>query len=197
MRQADSYTYFLGFQPPRDLLQRLIALARELRQNLREDLAHLTLCVVAERPERDCGLPARLKAAFAGHALSSVPIRLGKVRSADGYAALTALGRQNEIQEFYRAVVQLLAACDMTPLHRESGLRAHITLGRGTGASAQFKRPFEWFPDRLLLIESAHGLSRHTVVTSWPLMPPRQACFPFCGLTPPATGGSPPPATAA
>ena len=185
MREADCYRYFLGFRPNSRLCRLFAALGREAGQSVRLELLHLTLCVIAETAERDPFLLRRVQAALTGQGLSSFPVRFGRLRSGPHGASIRTVGRQDDIQDFYRSLLRLLAARDIAPLHRKSGLRAHVTLGYEACAVEEFHCALEWFPDELLLIESEVGRSRHNVLGRWPLLPPPQAPLPFaCPLSP-------------
>lgn len=173
------YRYFVGCRPGPELRRLLGAIGGEVGQQVRLDLLHLTLCVIAEATERDRFLLSRVRAAFAGQVLSSFQVRLGRVRSGRHGATIGGLGRQNEIQDFYTRLTRMLATRSIAPLHRQSGLKAHITLGYDPCRIDSVKRPIEWFPDELLLIESEVGMTRHNVMGHWPLLPPSQGSLPF------------------
>lgn len=174
MRDRYFYRYFLGCRPSHDLGPWLAAIGDEAGQSVREDLLHLTFCVIAEVRERDHFLLPRVRTALAGQVLNAFPIRLGRISGGRGGARAGAIGRQDEIQDFYGGLVRMLATRDITPLYRKSGLRPHITLSYDSCRFEPFKRPFEWFPDGLLLIESEVGKSTHDVIGRWPLLAPRQ-----------------------
>jgi 2'-5' RNA ligase len=106
-------------------------------------------------------------------------IQHGSVKGGPDRATIDSAGGQNAIQDVYRALISLLAQRDITPLYRESGLRAHVTLGHAPRPVERFKAPVQWCPADLLLIESEVGLSRHNVVGRWPLLPPLQGSLPF------------------
>jgi RNA 2',3'-cyclic 3'-phosphodiesterase len=177
--EAQLYRYFLGFRPDLNLSRLLAAVGRQAGQRVRPQLLHLTLCVIAEARERDHFLLPRVRSALAGCSLSSFQIRLGRVHGGANGAMVNSLGRQEEIQNFYRALICLLAARGIAPLHRKSGLRPHVTLGHERCRFDPYKAAFEWFPTELLLIESEVGLSRHNVLGRWPLLPPSQGSLPF------------------
>jgi 2'-5' RNA ligase len=176
------YRYFLGFRPHLEPCRLIVAIGEQVGQRVRPELVHLTLCVVAEAGERDRFVLSRIRSALAGQAFSAFPVRLGRVSGNSNGAILKALGRQNEMQDFYRSVISLLAMREIEPLHRKSGLRAHVTLGYSACDFESFRAPLEWFPSELLLIESEVGSSRHNVLARWPFLPPRQPSLPFDGL---------------
>jgi 2'-5' RNA ligase len=177
--RSPSYRYFLGFRPDAFACELLATLAKQLGQPTRPDLLHLTLCVVADVGERDPFLAARIGAALAGRSLSSVPIRLGRVKAGALGPMATTLGKQEGIQQFYETLVGLLAARGVFPLHRDSGLHPHVTLGWTPRQFDPFRVAVEWLPQELLLIESRVGYTRHQVVGRWPLLPPPQGTLPL------------------
>lgn len=187
MRQTIGYRYFLGFRPDGPLANSLGALAAHIgqhRRRLAKDKLHLTLCVIAETLVRDPFLLPRVRAALAGAMLSSFTIRLGRICGGTNGAMIRAIGSQAETHAFYARLIALLAARGVAPLHRKSGLRAHITLGYDTVEAAPFTGRHEWVPDELLLIESKIGAGCHRVLDRWPLLPPAQLelpwrCLPF------------------
>lgn len=176
------YRYFLGFRPDpilRAWLASLGAAAGQIEKRVAAENLHLTLCVIAEAVERDAFILSRVTAALAGEALASCPIRLGRVIGSGAGAAVHTLGRQEEIQLFYRALIARLATRELLPLHRRSGLNPHVTLGYERGPVFRYKRPREWIPTELFLIESEVGRGRHNLLGLWPLLPPSQGIFPF------------------
>lgn len=178
----EGYRYFLGFRPDpvlRGWLAALCVAARQHGKRVAADHLHLTLCVIAEAAERDHFLVPRVISALAGETLSSCPIRLGRVIGTGTGAAIHTLGRQDEIQAFYRALVARLAVRDLRPLHRRSGLNPHVTLGYDHSPPFRFRQPREWIPGELFLIESEVGHGRHNILGRWPLLPPLQGFFPF------------------
>lgn len=179
MNKDPPYRYFLGFRPHESLRVALVAIAKRAGQQLRSRLLHLTLCVVAENEQRDAFLGARVGAALDDQALSSCMVRLGRVHAGPHGALLRTIGRQPDIQDFYRKLLYLLDKRDIAPLRRKSGLRPHVTLGYGPCRFYPFDVALEWMPNELLLIESEVGKSVHHVIASWPLLPPAQGmlCF--------------------
>ena len=173
------YRYFLGFRPDPSARDALAAVAQGIGQRSRPQLLHFTLCVIAEVGKPDPFGAARVEAALAGHALSSLPIRLGRVHAGDHGALVRTIGRQEDIQSFYQTLVNLLAARGIAPLHRQTGLHPHVTLGHEPCQFDPFDIAVEWFPQELLLIESEVGNSRHQIVGRWPLLPPAQGILVF------------------
>ena len=168
------YRYFLGFRPDAWLRATLVALGEEVGQRLQSELLHLTLCVIAEADEPDPFLCRRVGAALADQTLSSVPIRLGRVRGGDHGAVIQTIGNQADVQHFYRVLVGLLARRGIPPLYRKSGLHPHVTLGYAACRFDPFATAIEWLPSELLLIESEVGNGKHRVIGRWPLLPPPQ-----------------------
>lgn len=193
MPQPDFYRYFLAFRPDfalRCWLASLADAAGQQDKRIRGDYFHLTLCVIAELRHRDRFIVSRVHSAL-GDQLSSCRFWLGRLRGGPNGAAVYAMRRQREIQDFYRTLLACLAERAIWPLHRKSGLRPHVTLGHDWCAFEPFEQPRQWSPDALLLIESAVGNGVHTVLGRWPLLPPQQRRFAF--ETPPPM----PPALAA
>jgi len=182
MRKPDFYRYFFAFRPSlrqRCWLEDIAAAAGQSRHRIKAEYFHLTLFVIAECLHRDQFIASRVKAALAGQALSSCPFWLGRLRGGEDGAALHAMGRQREIQDFYHMLVACLARRDMHPRYRKSGLRPHVTLGYDPCALDTLELPIEWIPDELLLVESEVGNGVHNVVARWPLLAPRQGSLPF------------------
>lgn len=168
------YRYFLGTQPDQPSSRILAVTAATAGQRRSPALFHLTFCVIGERGERDPSQAARVEKAIAGRALSSIPIRLGRVRGGSEGAMVGTIGKQEGIQHFYRMLVSILEAHGIAPLYRKSGLRPHVTLGYEPCRFDPFDIALEWSPQELLLIESEVGRSKHHVVGRWPLLPPAQ-----------------------
>jgi 2'-5' RNA ligase len=196
MRKPDFYRYFLASRPDPILRAALVSLrepAGQFDRLVRADHLHLTWCVVAEPEERDRFILPRVEAALSGHLFASGPLWLGRVRGGPGGAAVCSRGRKPEILSLYRALVAALAARDIHPLHRKSGLNPHVTLGHDRCGFDPFLVLHEWIPDELLLIESEVGNGVHNVLARWPLLAPRQGFLPFEPPPPPppllAAGG--------
>lgn len=179
MSRLQGYRYFMGIRPSPERYPFFQHLAAILGQPVRLHRLHLTLCVIAEGPERDRFLERRVHRALRGHALHSFAVNLGQVEAGPNGAFARSRGPQDDIQDFYRLLVRLLASVAIQPLHRKSGLHPHVTLGYTACAPASLRIALQWFPAELLLIESEVGLGRHTVLAQWPLLPPRQLLLPF------------------
>jgi len=179
MRAAQFYRYFLGVRPHPRLYPAFRDLAEGVGQSAGLDRLHLTLCVIAECAERDAFMARRVERALEGQALHAFPVNLSRlVAGAQGAVARTS-GRQDDIQDFYRRLVRLLAPCGIEPLYRKSGLHPHMTLGYAPCRPVLRGISLAWYPDELLLIESEYGLTRHNVLGRWALLPPRQPLLPF------------------
>jgi 2'-5' RNA ligase len=182
MRKPDFYRYFFAFHPDLVLRCWLASLADSASQHekrIKAQLFHLTLCVIAELQQRDRFIVSRARSALDGRSLFSCPFWLGRVRGGRNGAAVHAMGRQRDIQDFYRTLIAHLAERGILPLHRNSGLRPHTTLGYDPCLFEPFKLPRQWIPGELLLIESEVGNGDHNVLARWPLLPPRQGAFAF------------------
>lgn len=173
------YRYLLCCRPDTQLYPRFQAVMQAAGQQVPLEWLHLTLCVIAQAAERDRFLLPRVETVLAGQSLYSFPVNLSRVVIGSHGATARTYGRQNEIQDFYSGLVQLLALAGIEPLYRKSGFHPHVTLGHEACAFALFKIAIEWFPTELLLIESEVGLSRHNVLGRWLLLPPRQPLLPF------------------
>jgi hypothetical protein len=140
---------------------------------------HLTFCTIAESAMRDHFILSRVEAALAGVGLNSGSLRLGRVRGSSRGAVVHSRGPKPELLELYRVITTALAARDLPPLHRQSGLHPHFTLGYDPCSFAPFNVLCEWIPAELLLIESEIGKGIHNVLGRWPLLPPLQGTLPF------------------
>lgn len=177
-----NYRYFVGLQPDAELRCWLSKRAREAGQNGRRvdiERFHLTLCTIAETKVRDPHIRARVDIALTGQALFAPPIRLGALHTGPHGATLHTIGRREEIEVLYRAVVAALATCEMVPMHRKSGLRPHVTLGYDPCGAGRVRRLREWLPEEVVLIESELGQGVHNLLGRWPLLPQRQIVLPF------------------
>lgn len=179
MRIGRGYRYFLCIRPPASLLPCFREIGMALDVPVRPDRLHLTLCVVGEGIERDPFLTRRVQRALALAQLRSFCVNLSRTMAGADGAYMRSFGKQPEIQAFFRDLTCLLRASGVEPLYRKSGLHPHVTLAYGKCRVAKLKAAIQWFPDELLLIESELGLSRHNVLASWPLLPPRQPLLPF------------------
>ena len=139
----------------------------------------MTICVIAEFVQRDRFIASYAASALADRALFSCPFWLGRLQGRAHGAAIRTMARQHEIQYFYPTLLAYLGERDILPLHRKTGLRPHVTLGRDPCIVDLRLPPREWVPDELLLIESEVGKGIHHVIARWPLLPPRQGAFAF------------------
>lgn len=179
MKRPHFYRYLLAVRPPPMLLPRFQALAESAGQTAALNLIHLTLCVVGESVERDPSIRLRIERAIAGLLLYSFPVNFSRLVMNGHGAYARTFGRQDEIMDFYRALVRHLAACGIEPMHRKSGLHPHLTLGYRACTPAVTRIGLSWFPEDLLLIESEVGRTQHNVLACWRLLPPRQPPLPF------------------
>ena len=180
---APMFRYFLGFQVAADragwLARQLPQVSGGLFAGLKPQLYHLTLCTIAETPAPHPFLRQRVARAFDAGLPAAAPIRFGRTLSRNAGAELVTTGGIDEARRLYEAVVARLAPHDITPLHRKSGLRPHITLGYGACDFPAVPVTWTWIPRELALIESHVGHRRHRVLQSWTLAPPAQAMFDF------------------
>jgi 2'-5' RNA ligase len=192
MREPFFYRYFFAFRPnliQRCWLESIATAAGQSARRIQAEYFHLTLFVIAELAHRDDFVTSRATSALARQALFSCPFWLGRLRGGRNGARLEAVGRQGEIQAFYRMLVALVAARGLVPLHRKSGLNPHVTLGYDPCTVVPMQLPFEWIPDELLLIESEVGKGIHNVLARWPLLAPRQGFLPFESAPLPCVAG--------
>jgi len=177
------FRYFLGFQVAADragwLARQLPPAPRDLFAGLKPHLYHLTLCTIAETAEARPFIRQHVAKAFAAGLPAASPIRFGRIVGKAMGAELVTTGSIAEIRQLYAAIVALLATCGIEPMHRDSGLRPHCTLGYGACDFKAVPLAWTWIPDELVLIESHIGHRRHRVLQSWTLEPPAQAAFAF------------------
>ena len=128
----ESYRYFLGTHPHGPLRQLLTGLQEAAGQRgarVRPEYLHLTFCTIAELATRDYFILSRVETALAGIRLISGSLRLGRMRGSSHGAVVHSRGPKPELLELYRVITTALAARGLPPLHRQSGLHPHFTLG--------------------------------------------------------------------
>jgi 2'-5' RNA ligase len=179
MTTLPKFRYFLGIRPDPQWYPQFQRICEALGLPVRLDRLHLTLLVIAEMAERDHFVARRIGRALREAELHSFQVNLSRVRAGLHGASAHPFGRQDEIQDFYRLLVRLLRAGGMEPLHRKSGLHPHVTLSYRACQAALLPVAIRWFPSALMLIESEVGLTKHTVLERWSLLPPRQPLLPF------------------
>jgi 2'-5' RNA ligase len=184
MEHLRFYRYFLGLRPDPRWFPLFQWIGEVLGLRIRLDLLHLTLCVVGETAKRDRFVRRRINSALDGQQLHSFAVNLSRVQAGPRGAYARSVGRQDEIQDFFRLLINLLRLRGIEPLHRKSGLHPHVTLGHRRCDTELLKIALQWFPAELLLIESEVGLTRHNVLGSWPLLSPRQPPLPLDSPTP-------------
>ena len=177
------FRYFLGFQVSADragwLARQLPPVSGDLFAGLKPQLYHLTLCTIAETIEPQPFLRGQVAKAFDAGLPAAASIPFGRIVSRGVGAELITAGSIAAIRQTYDTIVARLAAQDIEPMHRKSGLRPHITLGYGTCEFAPVPIAWNWAPQGLVLIESHIGHRRHRVLHSWTLEPPAQGSFGF------------------
>ena len=177
------FRYFLGFQVPADragwLARQLPPVAGDLFAGLKPQNYHLTLCTIEETQVPHPFLRQRVARAFAAGLPAASSIPFGRIRGRDAGAELVTAGSVAGIRQLYDALVALLAPHGLAPLHRQSGLRPHVTLGYGKHPFAPVQAIWNWTPRELVLIESHVGHGRHRVLQRWPLPAPAQGLFDF------------------
>ena len=177
------FRYFLGFQVAADragwLARQLPPVPGDLFAGLKPYHYHLTLCTIAETATPHPFLRQRVASAFAAGLPAASPIPFGRIVGKEAGAELVTVGGIADIRQLYATIVALLAPYDIEPMHRQSGLRPHITLGYGKCGFDPVALAWNWIPDRLVLVESHVGHRRHRVLQSWTLGPPAQGAFDF------------------
>ena len=177
------FRYFLGFQVPADragwLARQLPRATGDLFGALNPHLYHLTLCTIGETMVRHPYLRQQVAGALQDGLPAASPIPFGRIVAGDMGAEVTSVGSIAEIRAFYGALVGLLAPHGIAPMHRQSGLRPHITLGYGRCDFDPVPLAWTWVPRDLVLIESHVGHRRHRVLQSWILPSPAQGAFDF------------------
>lgn len=182
MPDVQCHRYFLAFLPGPGMRGTLAAMREETGQRqrpVRTEHFHLTLCILAEAPERERFTETRISGALSGFRPPSCPIRLGRLVAGSGGAALQAIGRQDELGTFRHDLLHLLARRGLAPCRQAQRFQAHVTLGRDPVPSSRRLAPLEWVPGELVLIESEVGRTIHHVRGRWPLLPPPQGVLPF------------------
>lgn len=177
-----TFRYFLGFQVAADRagwLARRLPPTGDMFAHLKPHLYHLTLCTIAETMLPQPFLRQRVAAALDAGLPAAAAIPFGRIVARDMGAELITMGGVGAIRALYETIVARLAAQDIEPLHRKSGLRPHITLGYGACAFAPVPLAWTWTPHNLVLVESHIGHRRHRVLQSWMLPPPAQGLFDF------------------
>ena len=177
------FRYFLGFQVPADragwLARQLPPVSGDLFAGLKPQLYHLTLCTIAETALAHPFLRQRVASAFEAGLSAASPIRFGRIVSKAMGAELVTVGSIAEIRQLFAVIAALLAPYGIAPMHRDSGLRPHITLGYGACDFEPVPVAWNWTPRELVLIESHVGHRRHRLLQSWTLEAPAQAAFGF------------------
>ncbi len=179
MHAQPNFRYLLAVRPDPQWIPQFQRICAALGLSSQFHRWHLTLCVIAETAERDPLIAARVRQALGGVELRSFAVNLSRVRADLTGARAHTVGRQEEIQDFYRILVRLLQAAGIEPLHRKSGLHPHVTLVYRACQTMLLKIAIRWFPSKLLLIESEIGFSKHNVIEQWSLLQPRQLLLPF------------------
>lgn len=180
---APMFRYFLGFQVPSDragwLARQLPPTSRDLFAGLKPQNYHLTLCTIAETGAQHPFLRQQVAKAFVSGLPAASPVPFGRIVSRESGAELKTIGNIGAIRHLYEDIVALLQAQGIEPMHRQAGLRPHITLGYGACDFDAVATAWRWTPRELVLIESHVGHGRHRVLQSWSLLPPAQGAFAF------------------
>ena len=104
---------------------------------------------------------------------------IGRIVSGESGAELKTIGNIGAVRHLYEDVIARLQAQGIEPMHRQAGLRPHITLGYGACDFPAVATAWRWTPRELALIKSHVGHCRHRVLQRWTLLPPAQGSFAF------------------
>lgn len=151
----------------------------DLFAGLKPQLYHLTLCTIAEAIEPQPFMRGQVAKAFKAGLPAASPIPFRRIVSRGAGAELITAGNVAAIRQTYDDMIARLAAQGIEPMHRQSGLRPHVTLGYGDCAFDPVPIAWNWTPRDLVLIESHIGHRRHRVLQSWTLAAPAQGSFDF------------------
>lgn len=177
------FRYFLGFQIAADragwLARKMPPHPGDLFAGQKPHLYHLTLCTVAETQAPHPFLRQHVARALADDLPAAAAIPFGRIVARGMGAELVTTGGIDDIRHLYDRIAARLEPQGIEPLHRQSGLRPHVTLGYGECAFDPVPVAWHWAPRDLALIESHVGHQRHRVLQSWTLPPPAQGAFAF------------------
>lgn len=182
MRLASAYRYFLCFIPDAALRDAIALLLRETHQAgkcVPVERSHLSLFVLGVLAQRDPTLALRVDAALARMEVDSCVVRFGRVRGGSNGAALFTSGGRRELAALRQSILVRLTEHGLVPELEKHN--PHITLGYDPCVVPAFDIALEWVPREIVLIESEHGLGRHNLLGSWPLLPPAQGMLPLGG----------------
>jgi 2'-5' RNA ligase len=178
----DSYAYLFMLLPPLRVRDRIIAEGDgvgPMRSRVLPHHLHVTLALIANLKQRCPEMVDQARAALAGHQLAACLFALAKLKVEPHSASLTTVGRQPALKRLRVELVEHLLEAGMAPVWSK-GFDPHVTLGYGL--SRKEKRPIDpifWHADRIALVESWRGETRHVILETWPLMPPTQGWFDF------------------
>ncbi|HEY1605374.1 MAG TPA: 2'-5' RNA ligase family protein [Allosphingosinicella sp.] len=177
-----SYAYLFMLLPSPRERERIAAttgLVGPMRSLILRHQLHMSLAEIADLPERCLEMAAIARRALANHRLRACTFALGRLAVEPGIARLETIGRRAELNALRSDLTDLLLAAGMPPSWRKT-FAPHVTLGRGV--LSRDRRPIDpifWHADRIALIESWRGETRHEILETWPLLPPIQGRFDF------------------
>jgi 2'-5' RNA ligase len=179
---VDSYAYLLMLLPPLRVRDRIVAegdKAGPMRSRILPHHLHVTLALIANLRQRCPRFAERARAALLGHRLAACLFALAQLKVEPHSASLRTIGRRPALNKLRADLVALLLEADLPPVWSRS-FNPHVTLGYGL--SREEDRPIEpifWHADRIALVESWRGETRHIILETWPLLPPIQGWFDF------------------
>ncbi|MBY8824753.1 2'-5' RNA ligase family protein [Sphingomonas colocasiae] len=166
-RQRRHHMYF--FLPPPAEIRREIAQwcsPTLVGTPVREDRLHVTIGTAGGYDETPRGVIALIVEALADLTLPSCGLVFDTVIGGPRSALLKPSER---LRGFDTLQIRIATAIGLHPA-LWSHFRPHITLGyNGRPMPARSIDPISWTADRLCLVESLHGETRHIVHGSWPL----------------------------
>lgn len=172
-------THFLFFAaiPPAKIADQIAEAWQTLGtgENLRADKLHMTLLPLTEVPTLDQSLIDAAIRAGDGLVVPPFEIAFDHLSAWHGRPLNRplVLATQDGHSAGADALVGGLQAALPDDLHWQgwSSVRPHLTLAYGKGFSDDLilPRPIRWRIDKLVLVDSLRGRSRHVHLASWPL----------------------------
>ncbi len=178
----ESYAYLFMLLPPLWVRDRIIAEGDKvgpMRSRILPHHLHVTLALIANLKQRCPEMVDRARAALAGHQLCACRFALAKLKVEPHGASLRTVGRRPALNRLRADLAVLLLEAGMAPVWSK-GFDPHVTLGYGPSRKEERRiDPIFWHADRIALVESWRGETRHIVLETWPLPPPLQGWFDF------------------
>jgi len=166
-RSRNHHVYF--FLPPPPAVRREIAhwcVPAMVGTPVEDDRLHTTIGTAGRYDETPHGVIALIIDALADRMLPSCALVFDTIIGARNG---TLLKPSEPLRGFDALQAQIATAIGLDPA-LWSHLKPHVTLGYGgPQAPARAIDPISWTADRLCLVESLYGKTRHIVHASWPL----------------------------